>query len=116
MRIIATLFAIGLMAGCNAAMAAEAGDASGADLSNPFSGALIGLAGAHITLSEIPGEDVSSPFNEAHPVEQGIYERLYDSHYHGPFYHGNAPAQETLSAVGGTRRQTGMDGPSRSAP
>jgi hypothetical protein len=46
MKIIATLFAIGLMAECTAALAAEAGDASSADLSNPFR--IVGPDGTHV--------------------------------------------------------------------
>ncbi|MGH6822877.1 MAG: DUF4034 domain-containing protein [Methylocella sp.] len=113
MKIIATLFAIGLMAGCNTALAAEAGDASGSDLSNPFSGVMrfMGPAYTQITLSGIPGEDVSSPFNEAHPVEQGIYERLYYNHYHGLVYNENAPApQELPSALDAKGRPLWFDG------
>jgi Domain of unknown function (DUF4034) len=115
MKIIATLLAIGLMAECNAALAADAGGASGADPSNPFSGAItIGLPGAHIRLSAIPGEDVSSPFNEAHPVEQGIYMRLYYGHYHAPLDNGSAPPQEMPSAFDAKGRPLWFDGLARS--
>jgi hypothetical protein len=77
MKIIATLFAIGLIVGCNTALAAQAGKASGSDPVNPFGGPLdIGAAGPRIIVG---GEDLANRFIEAHPVERERYEGLYYS-------------------------------------
>ena len=110
MKIITALFAIGLIAGCNAALAAEAGDASGSDPVNLFGGPLdIAAAGPRIIVS---GEDLANPFNEAHPMEQGLYASLYYNHYHGLFYNVNAPApQEMPSAFDAKGRPLWFDGP-----
>jgi hypothetical protein len=107
MNFIATLFSIGLIVGCNTALAAEAGDASGSDPVNPFGGPLnIDAAGPHITVS---GEDVSNPFSDAHPMEQGLYESLYYNHYHWLVYNLPAP-QEMPSAFDAKGRPLWFDG------
>jgi hypothetical protein len=69
MNFIGTLFSIGLIVGCNTALAAEAGKPNGADPTNPFSGAaIIGRARTPIIIA---GEDLSNPFSDVHPIEQG---------------------------------------------
>jgi hypothetical protein len=109
MKIIATLFAIGLMAGCNAALAVETIEAVGADSVNPFGGPLnIDAARSRFIPS---GEDLANPFSEAHPMEQGLYERLYYNHYHGLFFDMNVPMpQEMPSAFDAKGRPLWFDG------
>jgi Domain of unknown function (DUF4034) len=109
MKIIATLFSVGLIVGCNTALAAGASDASDSDPVNPFGGPLnIGAAGPRIMVS---GEDLANPFSDAHPMEQGLYESLYYNHYHWLFYNVNAPApQEMPSAFDGKGRPLWFDG------
>lgn len=110
MKIIATLFAIGLIVGCNTALAAQAGKASGSDPVNPFGGPLdIGAAGPRIIVG---GEDLANRFIEAHPVERERYEGLYYSHYHGLFYVVNAPVvQHMPSAFDAQGHPLWFDGP-----
>ncbi len=109
MNFITICLLIGVMIGCDTALAEESGNTPATDASNPFSGPL-NIEGAFPKIT-IAGEDLSSPFTIAHSMEQAMYQSLYYSHYNLIFTPVHTPVLKDMpSAFDAQGRPLWFDG------